>query len=118
VGAWPAIVAQTLAVLGAALRLRWGLLRTLVLIVRFALAFIVADAVLDRGVRTVLPIGALITGKDSLYVLAAAAGWFAVYYGVFALWLALRYQRPITVRSAGGGAGPRRAQPRPRRSSR
>ena len=94
-GAWPAIATQILAVLGGALRLRWGFERTFTLIVRFSLAFIAADTVLDLGVRPVFHVGALITGIDSLYVLAAAATWFAVYYAVFALWLALRYRGPI-----------------------
>jgi diguanylate cyclase (GGDEF)-like protein len=90
-GSWPAIVAQTLAVVGAAFRLRWGLKRTLGLIVRFSLAFVAADTVLHLGVPA-FRLGSLITGEDSLYVLAAAAAWFAVYYGVFAAWLVVRFQ--------------------------
>jgi diguanylate cyclase (GGDEF)-like protein len=89
-GAWPALVAQALAVAGVAIRLRWGLERILLLIVRFSLAFIAADTVLDLGVRPVFHVGTLIDGKDSVYVLAASATWFAVYYGVFAVWIAIR----------------------------
>src|SRR5690348_8827332 len=89
-GAWPAIVAQALAVAGVAIRLRWGLERMLLLIVRFSLAFIAADTVLDQGVRPAFHIGALIDGDDSLFVIAASATWFLVYYGVLALWVALR----------------------------
>jgi diguanylate cyclase (GGDEF)-like protein len=91
-GAWPAVVAQTLAVAGVAIRFRWDLERTMLLIVRFALAFIAADTVLDLGVRPAFRFGALIDGKESLYVLAAGATWFAVYYAVFALWIVIRHR--------------------------
>jgi diguanylate cyclase len=94
-GALPALVAQTLAVLGVAIRLRWGVERTAILLVRFGLAFVAADKVLDAGVRPIFHVGSLITGVASLYVLAAAATWFAVYYGVFALWIAVGHRGRI-----------------------
>jgi diguanylate cyclase (GGDEF)-like protein len=94
-GSLPAIGVQTLAVLAGSFRLRWGVERTLLLLVRFAAAFVAADTVLDIGVRPVFHVGAQITGQASLYVLAAAAVWFAVYYGVYLLWIVLRYGVPI-----------------------
>ena len=94
-GAWPAIAVQWLAVLAAAFRRRWGVEQTAVVLVRFALAFIAADTVLDIGVVPEFKVGSFIDGKDSLYLLAAAVTWFVVYYGAFAVWLVLRNQGPI-----------------------
>jgi diguanylate cyclase (GGDEF)-like protein len=106
-GVVPAIVAQTLALLGGAIRLRWGLERTLVLFTAFALAFIAAGAVLAACIPRLFGIGSVITGADSLYILAAAATWFVVYYAVFAIWLASRRypgsMRQIFARQQGYG---------------
>src|SRR5262245_45413623 len=60
--AGPAIAVQTVAVIGGALRLRWSVERTLILIVRFALAFVVADAVLAALGAPSFDIGQHLTG--------------------------------------------------------
>ncbi|HEX6873412.1 MAG TPA: EAL domain-containing protein [Micromonosporaceae bacterium] len=93
-GAWPAILVQSLALVAGAVRLRWRVERTLVTMVRFSLAFLATEAVLEiHGVPS-YHIGQQITGEDSLYLLMAAATWFLVNYGTFAFWLTVRYRGP------------------------
>jgi diguanylate cyclase len=92
-GAWPAIVVQTLAIIGGAVRLHWGVERTLILVLRFGLAFLAAEAILRLPGAPSFAIGQHISGSDALYLLASAGTWFTVNYGVFALWLLLRERR-------------------------
>jgi len=90
-GAGPAIVVQTVAVTGAALRQRFSVARTVFIVGRFVLALVAADAVLDLFGPPPFALGIRVDRSDVLAVVLAAAVWFAVNYLILTIGIRLRY---------------------------
>jgi diguanylate cyclase (GGDEF)-like protein len=85
-----AIVVQTVAIVIASLRLRFGMERTLVHVAQFALALVAAAAALRALGHPSFEPGQRMTSLDGLAMAVAAASWFVVDYTVLVLWLRFR----------------------------
>jgi diguanylate cyclase (GGDEF)-like protein len=86
-GAGPAIVVQIVAVVGASLRLRHSLAQTVFIAVRFSLALLAAEAVLELSALPPFARAVQLDRTDVLAVLAAASAWFVVNYAILAVGL-------------------------------
>jgi diguanylate cyclase (GGDEF)-like protein len=85
-----AIAVQSLATVSAAVRHRFGVERTLVLVVQYALSFVAAEIALRALGEPSFVLGQRMTGYDGFCLAVAAAVWFTVNNTIWLVRLRLR----------------------------
>ena len=85
-----AIAVQSVATVSAAVRHRFGVERTLVLVVQYALSFVAAEVALRALGEPSFVLGQRMTGYDGFCLAVAAAVWFTVNYAIWLVRLRLR----------------------------